>query len=227
MLAMLAPINGGPLFTPINWLYGNRVSVQINQSKGASKLCSRLVGLLYGCIIEPENDAARQLLADTYEQLGYQAEGAGWRNIYLTGAQELRVGIQAGAPKTASADVISEMDMPTLFDFLAVKIDSLKAAKHGLIKMNVITPDTKDILYIELSNGNLSNAVVDKEQAADANLIVNKADVNRILLGQVTLKELLANGDAKLTGDKSAFGKIAESMVEFNPAFEIVPTPVH
>ncbi|MCL1138585.1 alkyl/aryl-sulfatase [Shewanella pneumatophori] len=175
---------------------------------------------------EPENDSARQLLADTYEQLGYQAEGAGWRNIYLTGAQELRVGIQAGAPKTASADVISEMDMPTLFDFLAVKIDSQQAAKHGLVKMNVITPDTKDILYIELSNGNLSNAVVDKEQAADANLMVNKADVNRILLGQVTLKALLASGDAKLTGDKTAFSKIADSMVEFTPDFEIVPTPV-
>ncbi|WP_299803348.1 alkyl sulfatase dimerization domain-containing protein [uncultured Shewanella sp.] len=175
---------------------------------------------------EPENDAARQLLADTYEQLGYQSEGAGWRNIYLTGAQELRVGIQAGAPKTASADVISEMDMPTLFDFLAVKIDSLVAAKHGLVKMNVITPDTKDILYIELSNGNLSNAVVEKEQEADANLMVNKADVNRILLGQTTLKALLASGDAKLSGDKEAFNKIASSMVEFNPGFEIVPTPV-
>ncbi|MGS0729918.1 alkyl sulfatase C-terminal domain-containing protein, partial [Shewanella sp. 0m-11] len=58
------------------------------------------------------------------------------------------------------------------------------------------------------------------------NLIVNKADVNRILLGQVTLKALLASGDAKLTGDKEAFGKIASSMVEFNPDFEIVPTPV-
>ncbi|MGS0681194.1 alkyl/aryl-sulfatase [Shewanella sp. 125m-7] len=174
----------------------------------------------------PKNDEARQLLADTYEQLGYQSEGAGWRNIYLTGAQELRVGIQAGTPKTASADVISEMDMPTLFDFLAVKIDSQVAAKHGLVKMNIITPDTQDMLYIELSNGNLSNVEVDKEQPADANLIVNKADVNRILLGQVTLKALLASGDAKLTGDKEAFGKIASSMVEFNPEFEIVPTPV-
>ncbi|PKH54912.1 MBL fold metallo-hydrolase [Shewanella sp. Choline-02u-19] len=174
---------------------------------------------------DPNNDTARQLLADTYEQLGYQSEGAGWRNIYLTGAQELRVGIQKGAPKTASADVISEMDMPTLFDFLAVKIDSQKAAKHGLVKMNIITPDTKSILYIELSNGNLSNNVVDDEQTADANLIVNKSDVTQILLGKTTLKALLASGDAKITGDKTAFSKIAGSMVEFNPEFEIVPTP--
>ncbi|MFT5789946.1 MAG: alkyl sulfatase BDS1-like metallo-beta-lactamase superfamily hydrolase [Shewanella sp.] len=174
---------------------------------------------------DPSNDTARQLLADTYEQLGYQSEGAGWRNIYLTGAQELRIGIQKGAPKTASADVISEMDMPTLFDFLAVQIDSQKAAKQGLVKMNIITPDTKDILYIELSNGNLSNTMVDDEQVADANLIVNKSDVTQILLGKTSLKALLASGDAKITGDKTAFSKIAGSMVEFNAAFEIVPTP--
>lgn len=175
---------------------------------------------------DPSNDTARQLLADTYEQLGYQSEGAGWRNIYLTGAQELRVGIQKGAPKTASADVISEMDMPTLFDFLAVQIDSLKAAEQGLVKMNIITPDTNDILYIELSNGNLSNNLVDKEQTADANLIVNKSDVTQILLGKTTLKALLESGDAKITGDKTAFSKIAGSMVKFNTAFEIVPTPL-
>lgn len=174
---------------------------------------------------DPSNDAARQLLADAYEQLGYQSEGAGWRNIYLTGAQELRVGIQKGAPKTASADVISEMDMPTLFDFLAVKIDSQQAAKHGLVKMNIITPDTKQVLYIELSNGNLSNNLVDSEQTADANLIINKADVTQILLGKTTLKALLASGAAKITGDKAAFSKIAGSMVEFDPAFEIVPIP--
>jgi alkyl sulfatase BDS1-like metallo-beta-lactamase superfamily hydrolase len=172
---------------------------------------------------DPSNDKARDLLADTYEQLGYQSEGAGWRNIYLTGAQELRVGIQAGTPKTASADVISEMDMPTLFDFLAVKVDSLQAAKHGEVTMNVITPDDGRILYVEMSNGNLNNIEVSKLKVADADLTINKADVNRILMGEVTLKALLANGSAELTGDKSAFGKIASSLVEFKADFEIVP----
>src|SRR5207248_2028041 len=39
---------------------------------------------------EPDNQAARALLADTLEQLGYAAESATWRNAYLFGAQELR-----------------------------------------------------------------------------------------------------------------------------------------
>ncbi|WP_394200357.1 alkyl/aryl-sulfatase [Shewanella waksmanii] len=172
----------------------------------------------------PQHQAARDLLADTYEQLGYQAEGAGWRNIYLTGAQELRVGIQAGAPKTASADVLSEMDISTLFDFLAVKVDSLKAADTGFINMNIVTPDDGQILYIELSNGNLSNNLVSEAKAADATMRINKTDITQILLGKTSLATLIEQGKVSFKGDASAFEKIAATMVEFNPSFDIVPT---
>ncbi len=41
---------------------------------------------------EPGNDNAKQLLARVYDQLGYQAESAPWRDFYLTGAYELRHG---------------------------------------------------------------------------------------------------------------------------------------
>ena len=33
---------------------------------------------------EPDNTAARELQADTLEQLGYQSEAGTWRNLYLT-----------------------------------------------------------------------------------------------------------------------------------------------
>ena len=41
----------------------------------------------------PNNKAAKDLLADTYEQLGYQAESGPWRWVYLQGAYELRNGV--------------------------------------------------------------------------------------------------------------------------------------
>jgi alkyl sulfatase BDS1-like metallo-beta-lactamase superfamily hydrolase len=176
---------------------------------------------------DPSNQSARDLLADTYEQLGYQAEGAGWRNIYLTGTQELRIGIQPGTPKSASADVLSEMDMPTLFDFLAVKIDSIAADKLGDISLNVVTKadktEVESTIFVELSHGNLNNIVVNKLQKADATLTIAKADVVSILLGQTTLTQLIEQGDASMTGDKQAFGKIASTLVQFNDKFEIVP----
>ena len=41
---------------------------------------------------DPSAKSAKELLARTYEQMGYQAEAATWRNSYLTAAQELRNG---------------------------------------------------------------------------------------------------------------------------------------
>lgn len=52
----------------------------------AAELLNKLV------FADADNEDARQLLAKTYDQLGYQSESAPWRDIYLTGAYELRHG---------------------------------------------------------------------------------------------------------------------------------------
>eukprot|EP01038_Epipyxis_sp_PR26KG_P000489 gene489-691_t len=41
-------------------------------------------------LADSNNAAAKDLMARSYEQMGYAAESAPWRNFYLTGAQELR-----------------------------------------------------------------------------------------------------------------------------------------
>ena len=59
----------------------------------------------------PENQEARNLLADAYTQLGYQEESAIFRNIYLTGALELRNGRAPGFLH------VEKEDLPPLQDF--------------------------------------------------------------------------------------------------------------
>ena len=173
---------------------------------------------------DPSNDEARKLLADTYEQLGYQSEGAGWRNTYLTGAQELRVGTLPGNPKTASADVLSEMTVENLFDYLAVKVDSIKA-QHTPFTLNVVLPDDKETYFIEMNNGNLNNIKVEKALTADATLIINRSDIPKIILQQTSLEKLLENKTAQLNGDQSVLNTLLASLVEFDETFEIVPRP--
>jgi alkyl sulfatase BDS1-like metallo-beta-lactamase superfamily hydrolase len=54
---------------------------------------------------EPDNTAARELQAAALEQLSYQSEAGTWRNLFLTGAQELRHGTpNVPMPSTASPD---------------------------------------------------------------------------------------------------------------------------
>jgi linear primary-alkylsulfatase len=171
---------------------------------------------------EPSNLQARALLADVFEQMGYQAEGAGWRNIYLTGAQELRLGkVSPGAPKSASADVLSEMDPGMLLDYIAVQVDSLKA-QHVPMSMNIIIED--DIYYVEMSNGNLSNIKVDEAvDTAESTITLDQAGFTQILLGQTRLSTLIESGDASQEGDEGALGKLASTLVMFDDGFEIVP----
>lgn len=171
---------------------------------------------------DPNNLKARALLADAYEQMGYQAEGAGWRNIYLTGAQELRLGkVTKGAIKTASADILSEMNPEMLLDYIAVKVDSLKA-QHNSFTMNLIIDN--EVLFVEMSNGNLSNIKVDKPvKSADATITLDDAGFTKILLGQSKLAELIESKQATLEGDNTVLSKLVSTLVKFDEAFEIVP----
>jgi alkyl sulfatase BDS1-like metallo-beta-lactamase superfamily hydrolase len=76
--------------------------------RGEYRLASEILDKLVHA--EPSNRAAKDLLADVFEQIGYQQENPGLRNSFLAGAYELREGIPEGAsPKSSGPDVIRAM----------------------------------------------------------------------------------------------------------------------
>jgi alkyl sulfatase BDS1-like metallo-beta-lactamase superfamily hydrolase len=77
---------------------------------------------------DPENEEAKNLQADAFEQLGYQTENPTWRNEYLMGAYELRNGLPKTAIITASADVVNAMSYDMLLDFVGLRLNGPKAA---------------------------------------------------------------------------------------------------
>jgi alkyl sulfatase BDS1-like metallo-beta-lactamase superfamily hydrolase len=63
--------------------------------------------LKHAVYADPKNQAASELMARSFEQMGYMAESAPWRNFYLTGALELRKGPPAqGIPSSALLDML-------------------------------------------------------------------------------------------------------------------------
>ena len=71
---------------------------------------------------EPQNMDARHLLADVWEQIGYQQENPGLRNSFLAGAFELRSGIPGGAsPDTSGPDMIGAMSTELFLDFIGIR----------------------------------------------------------------------------------------------------------
>lgn len=89
---------------------------KVSYAKGEYRWVATLLDNLV--FAEPENKEARQLLADTYTQLGYQAESGPWRNFYLTGARDL---FKKDVPYTSQLindGVLAQMDMGTLLAYI-------------------------------------------------------------------------------------------------------------
>jgi alkyl sulfatase BDS1-like metallo-beta-lactamase superfamily hydrolase len=172
---------------------------------------------------EPNNQAAKDLLADVWEQIGYQQENPGLRNSFLAGAYELRTGIPGGAaPNSSSPDVIRAMTTELFLNFLGIRMDSRKA--EGLrFTINLITPDNGEKFIIELENATLTNIAGFQSPAPDLTLTINRSDLERTMMGAKSLEAQIADGTARVQGDVSILGKLAAVMVEFDPRFEVLP----
>jgi len=172
---------------------------------------------------DPSNTDAKNLLADTYEQLGYQAEAGPWRAIYLTGAEELRV----GTPKMpglnlTGPDTVRAMPVDELFDYWGVRLNGPKAAGKNM-RLGFNVTDTGKKYTLTVRNG----ALTDYERPAvnpDASLTMNKSVLDDIQLGTTTLDAAIAKGDIKVEGDK---GKVKEffSLLDVYPFWFDIVTP--
>ena len=101
---------------------------------------------------DPANAAAKELLAQALERLGYGAENGLWRNIYLRGAEELRGPIAAAPPDLASPQVLAALTIEQLFDSIGIRIDGVRAADADVCIDWVFT-DLGRTYRTELSNG--------------------------------------------------------------------------
>ena len=88
--------------------------------------------LLRHAVFADESHAgARELLADTLEQLGFGAENGPWRNFFLMGALELRTGTRYQPIDLASPDLVGALTVEQLFDSVAIRIDGPRAPAPG------------------------------------------------------------------------------------------------
>ncbi len=176
--------------------------------------------LVYG---EPTNQPAKDLLADCYEQLGYQSEGLALRNSFLSGAKELRDGVvPVHAAKPGSADFVRGTSTGMLLEYLAIQMDSRKA--EGMqFKINLITPDNGEQFIVEMSNATLTTMAGYRAPDADLTLTINRSDLEVVMIGQAKLKDMLAQGKATMEGNPQVLMQIASTLVKFDPWFEVLP----
>lgn len=221
-LIPLSPEESAPLYVEMmggaaKIMAKGRALAAQGKYKHASEILDKLVHA------EPDNQAAKDLLADVFEQLGYQQENPGLRNSFLAGALELRSGIpQDPIPSTSSPDVIRAMSTELFLNFLGIKMDGRKA--EGMrFTINLLTPDNGEKFLIEMANATLTNIEGYLADRPDLTLTINRSDLEQTMMGAKKLEAQIADGTCKAEGDLSILKKLASTMVDFDPRFEILP----
>lgn len=166
---------------------------------------------------DPANEAARLLCADALEQLGYAAESGTWRNAYLTGAKELRFGVDDD-PKyrtTGSADIQRAMEPAMMLDYLGILIDA-NAAQDLDLRINLAFTDEEPYLLVVRSGVVLYERGV-QDESADATLTMERLGMFAILNRDEEAQKAI-----RVEGDPNVIAKLTEHMVAFEFFFNIV-----
>ena len=141
---------------------------------------------------EPDNQAARAMLADTFEQLGYAAESATWRNAYLFGAQELRQGMPKTPPRPPMPrETLAALRTEQLWDVLGIRLNGPKAeGKH--IVLNWSFTDTNETFVLNLENCALTYIAGAQAAKADAGFTLARSTLDEVIAKLTTFPEAVA-----------------------------------
>ncbi len=192
-----------------------RAAMDSGDYRWAAELLNHLV------FADPANTSAKALLADSYEQMGYQAESAIWRNMYLVGAKELRSGV-APVSTTISADLIAVTPTQNFLDLLATRLVPAKIGARAMVLALKATDGG------EVSRITVRNAVL----IGEAGKIATRPDVTitgprRLFLALFILKlplEQLEAAGLKVDGDREAI-RALQAAIETPPTDFNIVTP--
>lgn len=159
----------------------------------------------------PDNTEAKSLLASTYNQLGYQAESAPWRNFYLMGAQELKQGVSnKGIDLASMEEILKNTPVAKFFESMAVRLNSEKAKDEVFnIVLNftdinesyLLKVDNSVLHHYVLEKGSIEQDFVDKNTAKiNASLSLTHSLFVKILIGKAGIKNTLFSDDLSVDG---------------------------
>jgi alkyl sulfatase BDS1-like metallo-beta-lactamase superfamily hydrolase len=171
---------------------------------------------------EPDNRAARALLADTFEQLGYAAESSTWRNAYLFGAQELRQGMPPTPPRPPMPrETLAALRTEQLWDVLGVRLNGPKAEGKRIV-LNWSFTDTGETFVLNLENSALTYTEGVQADNADASFTLARGTLDEVIAKQTSFPEAVAAGKIKVAGNPLRLAELMGLMDEFPRMFEIV-----
>lgn len=149
---------------------------------------------------DPSHHAAKELLAMTYDQLGYRAESGPWRDVYLNGALELRHGgPDTGVDLSRTVDMLEHAPIGRFLDSMAARLDPVKADGKQT-KINLIFTDIEESHVLELERSVLRHYQRAPDDDANATLRITQTLFLRMLAGEAGLRDTLFGDELQVGG---------------------------
>ncbi|WNG92639.1 alkyl/aryl-sulfatase [Mycobacterium sp. ITM-2016-00318] len=160
---------------------------------------------------------ARELYADTLEQLAYGSENGVWRNFFLSGATELREGNFGTPTQAASPSIMAQLTPEQLFDIFAINLNGPLAWNLD-VAVDITFLDTASNYRVTVRNGVLVHRRLTADEST-AQATIMFANTLRLLA--------FAAGDTdsaglEVTGDVNAMPSVLAVVDRPDPAFNIV-----
>jgi alkyl sulfatase BDS1-like metallo-beta-lactamase superfamily hydrolase len=173
-----------------------REAVERGDYRWAATLLDHLV------VAEPADAEARELLARTYDQLGYQAEAGPWRDVYLSGALELRRGVQsAGVDPAAIAGLLRHLPPDLFFASMAVRLNGPKAEGKRMT-LNFVFTDLGESYVVNIENAVLHHRRAEPDPGAAATVSLTRDFLVKLATGQAGLRDMLFSDDLHVDGSR-------------------------
>ncbi len=178
--------------------------------------------LKHAVYADPKNTAARELLARGFEQMGYGAESATWRNVYLTGALELRRGPpEKGHTVAQVVDMLQHTPIERFLEAMAASLNGPKAGDTALT-INLVFTDIAESYVLRLENAVLHFHRAPPDAKANATLKLTKPFFLQMLTGSAGAKELLLSDQTKIEGSTIDLGRFFSYIDKAPGTFPIV-----
>ena len=168
------------------------------QAKGEYRWVGEVLNHLV--FAEPDNIAAREMLAEAYRQMAYQAESGPWRDIYLSAALELiRGSVEVNNVAMSSKAFLEQVPLQEFMKALSVKLDAEKAEGVQL-KINLLFSDSDTNFVLTLRNSVMYYQQLPADSDADVTLTLTQKLFVQILLGEAGIKSLIGSDELSVDG---------------------------
>jgi alkyl sulfatase BDS1-like metallo-beta-lactamase superfamily hydrolase len=178
-----------------------KVSLDQGDYRWVAEVVNRVV------FAEPDNAAAKEMLAEAYRQLAYRAESGPWRDAYLTGAYELQFGAPDEGIDLSNALPLLEQTPVVLFmRAMSVRLKAEEA--HGKdVTINIVFTDLQQSYVLHLKNSVLHYREDPPAENADATLKITHPMFLKLITGDLGIKDLVFSKDISIEGSKIELGK--------------------